>query len=61
MVNSVSFDPATKDFLVTDLRSSYGTFLTNGTRLNPNVPYRMKSGESFYVGDKSNVIRVELV
>ena len=57
---SVSFDPATGDFLVTDLKSSYGTFLMNGTKFTPNVPYHLKSGESFYVGDQANTIKVEL-
>ena len=57
---SVSFDHATGDFLVTDLKSSYGTFLMNGTKFTPNVPYHLKSGESFYVGDQANTIKVEL-
>lgn len=56
----VQYDAATGDFIVTDLRSTYGTFLMNGQKLNANVPYRMKAGESFYVGDKQNVLRVEL-
>jgi S1-C subfamily serine protease len=57
---SVAYDAASGDFLVTDLRSSYGTYLLNGQRLQPNVPYHLKAGESFYVGDKANVIQVEL-
>ena len=57
---SISYDAASGDFLLTDLRSSYGTFLMNGQKLNANVPYHLKSGESFYVGDPANVIRVEL-
>ena len=56
----VQFDSATGDFIVTDLRSTYGTFLMDGQKLNANIPYRMKAGESFYVGDKQNVLRVEL-
>ncbi len=57
---TVSYDAATGEFSVTDLRSTYGTFLMNGQKLNANVPYRMRPGESFYVGDAVNVIRVEL-
>ena len=57
---TVAFDPLSEEFLVTDLRSTYGTFLANGQKLNPNVPVRLKSGDSFFVGDKSNEIRVEL-
>lgn len=57
---SISFDAASGDFLVTDLRSSYGTFLMNGQRLEPNVAYHLKAGESIFVGDQANVIQVEL-
>jgi S1-C subfamily serine protease len=57
---SVAFDAASGDFLVTDLSSSYGTFLLSGQRLQPNVPYHLKAGEGVYVGDKANVIQVEL-
>lgn len=57
---SVSYDESAGVFILTDLRSTYGTFLMTGQKLNANVPYRLKPGESFYVGDKANVIRVEL-
>lgn len=56
---SVSWEPETGEFLVTDLRSTYGTFLQNGKKLEPNVPYHLKSGESFYVGERSNMLSVE--
>ncbi|MDE7339683.1 MAG: trypsin-like peptidase domain-containing protein [Lachnospiraceae bacterium] len=56
---SVSWDPETGEFLVTDLRSTYGTFLLNGKKLEPNVSYHLKSGESFYVGERSNMLSVE--
>ena len=58
---TVSFDAATNDFIVTDLRSTYGTILMNGTKLAPNAPYRLHSGDSFCIGDKANVVKVELV
>lgn len=58
---SVSYDPATGEFLVTDLRSTYGTFLQNGKKLEANVPYHLKSGESFYVGEPSNMLSVEVI
>lgn len=57
---SISYDEAAGEFIVTDLRSTYGTFLMNGQRLNANVPCRIKPGNGFYVGDKANGIRVEL-
>lgn len=57
---SVSYDAAKGEFIVTDLRSTYGTFLLNGQKLDANVPYRVKPGNGFYVGDRANAIRVEL-
>lgn len=57
---SISYDEATGTFILTDLGSTYGTFLMNGQKLNANVSYRLKPGDSFYVGDKTNMICVEL-
>lgn len=57
---SISYDASTGEFIITDLRSTYGTFLMNGQKLNADVPYRLKSGGSFYVGDRANMIRLEL-
>ena len=58
---TVSFDSATGEFTVTDLKSSFGTFITTtGQKLTPNTPMKLKAGQSFYVGDKANVINVEL-
>ena len=56
----VSYDPETGIFTLTDLGSTYGTFLINGTKLGVKVPARLKSGDSFYVGDRANVLRVEV-
>ncbi|MCR4615840.1 MAG: trypsin-like peptidase domain-containing protein [Clostridiales bacterium] len=41
-----------------DLNSSYGTFLKDGTRIAPNVPVVLKSGDQFIVGDKEIVFEV---
>ena len=57
---SVSYDAMAGVFIVTDLRSTCGTFLMSGQKLNANVPYRLNPGQSFYVGDRENAIRVEL-
>ncbi len=57
---AVAYDAAKGDFIVTDLRSTYGTFLMTGQKLEANVPYRLKPGDGFYVGDRANAIRVEL-
>ena len=57
---SVSFDSASGVFTLTDLGSTYGTFLINGQKLAPNTPVFLKPGDSFFLGDKANVCRVEL-
>ena len=57
---TIAFDLSAQSFIVTDIGSSYGTFLMSGQRLQPNVPCRLKVGDSFYVGDRANVIRLEL-
>ena len=57
---SISFDKDRGCFVLTDLQSTYGTFLSNGEKLNVNMPYLLKSGDSFFIGYKSNTFRVEL-
>jgi len=57
---SVSWDASRKEFVLVDLRSTYGTFLKNGQKLTPGAPYYLKPGESFYLGQRSNEIRMEL-
>lgn len=58
---SIEWDANAEEFLVTDLRSTYGTFLLDGQRLQQNVPYHCKAGECIYIGEKTNVLRVEVV
>lgn len=57
---SIYYRSDTGVFTLTDLNSSYGTFLSNGMKLTANSPVNLKSGDSFYVGDKANVIKVEV-
>lgn len=57
---SIGWNPASEEFLVTDLHSTYGTFLANGQKLQPNIPYRCRAGESIYVGEPANTLRMEL-
>ena len=56
---SVSFDAANNEFILTDLKSSFGTFLETGQKLTPHTPVRLRSGDSFYAGDRRNILRVE--
>ena len=57
---SVAWDGAAGEFLLTDLRSTYGTFLSNGQRVTPGVPTRLRPGDTFYLGERDNALRVEL-
>lgn len=57
---SVMWDENTGEFVLTDLNSSYGTFLMDGRRLTPGVGQRLKPGDGFYLGEKGNWFRVEL-
>lgn len=57
---TVSYDSNTEVFTLTDLNSSYGTFLGNGMKLTANSPINIRSGDIFYIGDKANVLKVEV-
>ncbi len=45
--------------VVTDLGSTYGTFLENGTKMEPNKPYTIPVGESFYLASQDNGFRIK--
>lgn len=57
---SVVFESASGDFVITDLRSSYGTFLQNGKKLTPGIPHHLSAGEKFYLGESGNMITLEV-
>lgn len=56
---SVSYDSDTNVFTLTDLGSTYGTFLGSGMKLTANSPINIKPGDIFYIGEKANVFKVE--
>lgn len=56
---SVSYNSDTKIFTLTDLGSTYGTFLGSGMKLTANSPINIKPGDIFYIGEKANVFKVE--
>lgn len=58
---SVSYDSETDMFTITDLGSTYGTYLIGGQQVLAKTSLNLRSGDSFYVGDKANVCRVEAV
>lgn len=43
---------------VRDLNSSYGTYLADGTKLAPNTPQVLNSGDKFYLASPSNTFEV---
>lgn len=46
---------------LTDLGSTNGTFLSDGTKLTANVPVTLANGQSFYLASKDNSFMVKLV
>lgn len=58
---TISFDPDTGEFTLTDLRSSYGTYLlSTGLKLRAHEPVKLRAGECFCVGSETNVFRLEV-
>lgn len=56
----IYFDEPGGVFVVTDLNSTYGTFLADGTRIAPNTPVRLPAKSAVYLGEVSNTIYLEL-
>lgn len=44
---------------LTDRGSSYGTFLSDGTKLDANTPVILTSGSKFWIGSKENLFEVK--
>ena len=57
---ALTWDAEKRNFILKDMGSTYGTFLESGMKLEPNKVYRLKPGESFYLGDKANLIKLEV-
>lgn len=47
-----------RGWTVTDLNSSYGTYLENGERLAPGAEHRLRNGEVLYLGSRNTAIRI---
>ena len=56
----VFFDEREQVFVVTDLHSSYGTFLAGGQRLAPDVPTKLPPKSSIYLGEVENTIYLDV-
>lgn len=50
----VDYDPNEDCFIITDLGSSYGTFLGNGKKLAANVAEKLSAGDTFYLCDNAS-------
>lgn len=57
---SIAWDSEKQNYIVRDLGSTYGTFLDSGMRLEANKNYRLRAGETIYLGDRSNRVKLEL-
>ncbi len=56
----VYFDQGEGVFVVTDLSSTYGTFLAGGQRIAPGTPVKLPPKSSFYLGEAENTVYVDL-
>ena len=56
----VYYDEHEGVFVVTDLNSTYGTFLAGGQRLQPQTPVKLPPKSSFYLGEPDNAVYVNL-
>lgn len=46
--------------VLVDLNSTYGTWLSNGTRLMPNNPQAVSDGTVFYLGSTKNTFQISM-
>lgn len=44
--------------ILVDLGSTYGTFLANGSKLQPSIPHTVSLGDEFYLGSPENRFRI---
>ena len=47
-------------FVLTDLNSTYGTFLANGQRVVQGTPAKLPPKSAFYLGEAENTVYVDL-
>lgn len=52
-------EPGADCVLLTDLGSTYGTYLANGTRLTPHQSVSLRSGDCFYLATKQQMFRID--
>ena len=56
----IYFDEQAQVFVVTDLGSTYGTFLAGGQRIAPESPVKLPPKSSIYLGEPDNTLYLDL-
>lgn len=56
----VYYDQGEGVFVLTDLNSTYGTFLANGQRVVQGTPAKLPPKSAFYLGEAENTVYVDL-
>ena len=56
----VYYDEREGVFVVTDLNSTYGTFLADGQRLTPDMPVKLPPKSAIYLGEVGNTVYLEV-
>lgn len=57
---SIRWDAGRRTFVLEDLGSTNGTYLWNGTRIQPGSPYELRAGDRFYIGDTRNAFELRM-
>ncbi|MBI4906010.1 MAG: trypsin-like peptidase domain-containing protein [Acidobacteria bacterium] len=55
---TLTFVPGSGEVKLEDTWSTHGTFLMNGTKLEPGKPYTLRPGDRFYLAERSNVFEI---
>lgn len=56
----IFFDEQAQAFVVTDLGSTYGTFLAGGQRIAPESPVKLPPKSSIYLGEPDNTLYLDV-
>lgn len=56
----IYFDEQNQVFVVTDLGSTYGTFLAGGQRIAPESPVKLPPKSSIYLGEPDNTLYLDV-
>ncbi len=56
----IYFDEQSQVFVVTDLGSTYGTFLAGGQRIAPESPVKLPPKSSIYLGEPDNTLYLDV-